>query len=92
MELQNLCSIAPVNTRFLTWQLYAGTRELTTLEITNVINSWSFHRLTYIFIQHKKTGLEVGLHITLYLVFYGKNFTPNPITLEFKIKEVLSAF
>jgi len=42
--------------------------------------------------KKKKTGLEAGLHITLYLVFYGKNFTPNPITLEFKIKEVLSAF
>jgi len=42
--------------------------------------------------KKKKTGLEVGFHIMLYLVFHGKNFTPNPITVEFKIKEVLSAF
>jgi len=36
-------------------------------------------------------GPEVGRHIKLYL-FQGKNFTPTPVTLEIKIKEVLTPF
>jgi len=39
-----------------------------------------------------KKGPEVGRHIKLYLFFQGKNFTPTPVALEIKIKEVLNPF
>jgi len=40
-----------------------------------------------------KTGPEVGRHIkALSFFFHGKNITPIPVTLEIKIKEVLTPF
>jgi len=39
-----------------------------------------------------KKGPEIGRHIELYLFFHGKNFMPTSVTLEIKIKEVLTPF
>lgn len=45
--LPNLYSIVLVNICTPIWQLYAGTRKLSNVAITNVINNFSFHQLRY---------------------------------------------
>jgi len=46
-ELPDLCSVVPVNTWFLIWQLYVRTRELRILAVTNILNSFGFQWLGF---------------------------------------------
>ena len=39
-----------------------------------------------------ETGPEAGRNIKLFIFFHGKTFTPTPVTLEIKTKEVLNTY